>query len=71
MECKHYRVSVDTHTSVTKLPDVNVEPKKIGIYRYLSHFPKNEQRKVLDDLVAQGRVVTELTDMGLVGFVLL
>ena len=69
--CAHMSVSNDTQVSATRLPDADEKPNRMGIYKYLSQFPKEQQRKILDDLIAQGRVFTELTDMGLVGFVLL
>ena len=71
MMCAHMSVSNDTQVSATRLPDADEKPNRMGIYKYLSQFPKEQQRKILDDLIAQGRVFTELTDMGLVGFVLL
>lgn len=69
--CTHMSVSNDTQVSATRLPDAEEKPKRMGIYKYLSQFPKEQQRKIFDDLVEQGRVFTELTDMGLIGFVLL
>lgn len=65
----HMSVSNDTQVSTTRLPDTDEKPKRMGIYKYLSQFPKEQQRKIFDDLVEQGRVFTELTDLGLVGFV--
>lgn len=64
-------ISDDTQTSATRLPDADEKPKRMGIYKYLSQFPKEQQKEIFDDLVKQGRVFTELTDMGLIGFVLL
>jgi hypothetical protein len=58
-----------TTASVIRLPDADEKPKRMGIYKYLSQFPKEQQKKIFDDLVEQGRVFTELTDMGLIGFV--
>lgn len=58
-----------TTASVIRLPDADEKPKRMGIYKYLSQFPKEQQRKIFEDLVEQGRVFTELTDMGLIGFV--
>lgn len=61
--------STSMPASVIRLPDAEEKPKRMGIYKYLSQFPKEQQRKIFDDLVEQGRVFTELTDMGLIGFV--
>ena len=58
-----------TPASVIRLPDADEKPKRMRIYKYLSQFPKEQQKKIFDDLVEQGRVFTELTDMGLIGFV--
>jgi hypothetical protein len=58
-----------TTASVIRLPDATEERKEMGLLRYLSQFPKAEQKKVFNDLVAQDRVFTRLTDNGLVGFV--
>jgi hypothetical protein len=62
-------VSNDTQVSTTRLPDADEKPKRMDIYKYLSQFPKEQQKKIFNDLVEQGRVFTELTDMGLIGFV--
>lgn len=62
-------INQTTTASVIRLPDAPEERKEIGLFRYLSQFPKAERRKVFDDLVEQGRVFTLQTDNKLVGFV--
>lgn len=58
-----------TTASVIRLPDAVEKSKRMGICKYLLQFPKEQRRKIFDDLVEQGRVFTELTDIGLIGFV--
>jgi hypothetical protein len=70
MQCS-YCSSYPPQGSV-KYPEPEPEKRnEISLLRYLLQFPKGTRNDIARDLVEQGRVFTELTDMGLIGFVLL